>query len=199
MSGKKRPAAASSSAGSAHGPYSMPMVYYSPYQGFPPTGGPPLYNPAGFSTPTSGSGSKPWEVSSSSEDEDDFASKKKRKPKKPVPNSGSDIKRGPGRPRKVESQLPSKTDSNITAILSRYPPAFTGSDSIAFGESIECPSCRMYKGRVAVFPCGHHKFCFTCINKMRKEALTMQRPGKCLNELCYALVEGWVELFNVSG
>ncbi|KAK3910832.1 DNA repair protein RAD5 [Frankliniella fusca] len=68
--------------------------------------------------------------------------------------------------------------------VKNYPPAFEKSDTVALLQQHECRKCQIYLGRVVLKPCGHAKFCHTCVNKLREESMKMKRPAKCPSNEC---------------
>ncbi len=98
---------------------------------------------------------------------------------------------GPGRPSKKE--LEEKT------YLTSVPNALDESkDAIAYLQKNECKVCRIYKGQVALKPCGHGLYCFKCVNKLRLECVNLRRPAKCPKDECFSPLQGWLLLKNVS-
>lgn len=100
---------------------------------------------------------------------------------------------GPGRP-KSEATVKKAEDK---LIVDSYPTV-NGHDQIAFEAKDECKNCRLWKGRIALKPCGHGKYCFSCMEKFKVDASVMNRPGKCLSDNCYEVIKGWFLLYNVS-
>ncbi|KAK3923460.1 Ubiquitin-conjugating enzyme E2 Z [Frankliniella fusca] len=134
---------------------------------------------------------KPWEVeiSDSSSDSDCFQpSQKKRKVGLQASKKKADtVKRGPGRPKKVDQEF-----------AASLPRALDGFDHVATKSKDECKKCRIYKGTCVLRPCGHAKYCRQCVNNLREESINMRRLSKCLNDNCCCLVSGWLLLINVS-
>lgn len=163
------------------------------------------------STPTSSTSKEaaaskaPWQSSGeSSSSEDDFqpSQKKLKFSKGSKMASQAKTESGhsggkPGRPKKAITQLKEAQSAADKKILDNYPDA-TGHDTFPIKTVDECRCCKLWTGIFVVVPCGHCKYCYSCISKLKNEAIELQRPGKCPAEKCFSLVKSWVKLYNVS-
>ncbi|KAK3923457.1 E3 ubiquitin-protein ligase NEURL3 [Frankliniella fusca] len=191
----KRHSAPSAAAGSAAQAQHQQMVPWGPMGPAAAHAHPMYYSwPQGPMMSQQNVAVKPWEVeiSDSSSDSDCFQpSQKKRKVGLQASKKKADtVKRGPGRPKKVE-----KADQDFSASV---PEAPKGSSVIASSPKDRCRECNFWKGNYLLKPCGHAKYCRLCVNRLRDESIKMKRLSKCLNADCYDLVTGWLLLINVS-
>jgi len=95
---------------------------------------------------------------------------------------------------------PSKVSKAKADFLAALPAAPTGHDDISFQTTKEtCKGCQVYIGKFALYPCGHGKFCNSCVQKLHEGAEKTVQFCMCPLDNCFKLATDWVPLYNVSG
>ncbi|XP_052129977.1 uncharacterized protein LOC127751060 [Frankliniella occidentalis] len=131
---------------------------------------------------------KPWEDSSDDSDMEPPKTKKKLK------SEASSLGKKRGRPTK--KSLEDKKREEFLASLPQLPE---GEDQmLGYKKKGVCKACQLYKGLVALKPCGHAKICISCVRDVRESAEKMFRHSKCPVTGCFAQITDWLPLFNVS-
>ncbi|KAK3910828.1 putative E3 ubiquitin-protein ligase RNF217 [Frankliniella fusca] len=180
------------------GPMGRAQLWNSPAMWMQPAGGSAAagaQQPVMMAGPSTSSGTpdtrlKPWTADSSDSDYSEEDNKEDEEASSPV-------KKGSGRPVKKETLAREKA-AREARIVKDYPKAFSGPDTYASDRKDECFRCRVYVGRVMIKPCGHAKYCQTCVNKLREESVKLNRPAKCPSSDCFQLMESWFRVFNLG-
>ncbi len=80
----------------------------------------------------------------------------------------------------------------------QLPAEINGQDVDEKNGTNSCRACDIYLGRIALKPCGHAKFWFGCVKKLRAKSVTVAKFLKCPINDCLYLAKDWVLLRNVS-